>query len=161
MANRVPMKVSTLLSSTHLTTSATVGADKTFDPAGFVAPGVSRYEDRSGGIAKGFPWMTFAVRPPTKASSMYRLTTKMGVPHLETVTASTATGIVPVAPVAYTDQVICEFLFSDRGTTAERLALLSMFISSLTTMINASDGSPTDATSSPIVGAITNFDPPY
>jgi hypothetical protein len=92
---------------------------------------------------------------------VYRLTAKLGVPHLETVTASTATGIIPAAPVAYTDAVICEFLFSDRGTQAERNALLSLFISCLTTTINASDASPTDLTSSPIPGAIANFDPPY
>jgi hypothetical protein len=155
------MLLSTLLSTTHLTTSATIGVDKTFSPEGFVAPGVSRYVDRSGGIAKGFPWFTVSLRPPTKASSVYRLTMKLGVPHLETVTASTASGIVPVAPVAYRDQAICEFLLSDRGTAAERAIFLSLFISTLMATITASDAVPTDPTSSPIPGMIANFDPPY
>jgi hypothetical protein len=161
MGNKVPMLVSTLLSTVGLTTSATVGVDKTFSPEGVIAPGVQRYVDRSGGIALGFPWFTFGVRPPTKTSRVYRMSMKMGVPHLETVTASTASGIVPVAPIGYQDQFIGEFLFSDRGTSAERLAFLSMVRSVMLATITASDAAPSDLTASPLIAAVTNFEPVY
>jgi hypothetical protein len=155
------MAVSTLLSAVHKTTSATVGVDKTFSPEGVIAPGVSRYVDRSGGIALGFPWYTFGVRPPTKTSRVYRITQKLGVPHLETVSASTASGIVPVAPVGYSDQYIGEFLFSDRGTSAERVAFLSMVLSTMIATITASDDAPSNATDSPLIAAVTNFESVY
>lgn len=161
MASLAAMKLSTILASTMRTSSATVGFDKTFSPDGQIAPGVMRWADRSGGIALGYPYVTLSVRPPNKASRVYRITEKVGVPHLETVAASTATGIIPAAPIAYTDGFIGEFMFSDRGTSAERLALLSLVISTLIATINASDDVPTDSTASPIIAAITNFEPPY
>jgi hypothetical protein len=72
MALRADVKLSTILSPTELTTSTTVGVDKTFGPEREIAPGVIRYVDRSGGIAVGYPWFTFSLRPPTKASNVYR-----------------------------------------------------------------------------------------
>lgn len=161
MAQRADVKLSTILSPTHLTTSATVGVDKTFGPEGFIAPGVSRWVDRSGGIAVGYPFFTLAVRPPSKASSVYRVTIKAGVPVLATVTASTATGIIPVAPVAYQPSFIGEFLLPSVSTAAERLVLFNLIASLFATTITASDAVPTDATGSPLVPAVLNFDPPY
>jgi hypothetical protein len=86
---------------------------------------------------------------------------KLSVPVLETVTASTASGIVPTQPVAYSHQFHGEFLLPDRGTLAERNALLSLVISCMVATIKASDAVPSDLTASPLLNAIQNFDPPY
>jgi hypothetical protein len=161
MAQRADVKLSTILSTTVLTSSATVGVDKTFGPEGFIAPGVSRWVDRSGGIAVGYPWFTFALRPPTKASTVYRASLKVGVPTLATVTASTASGIIPVAPVAYSHGFIGEWLLPAVGTSAERLLLFNLVRSLMITTITASDAAPSDATGSPVVNGVANFDPPY
>jgi hypothetical protein len=80
---------------------------------------------------------------------------------MATVTASTASGIIPVAPVAYMPQFIGEFLLPAVSTSAERLALFNLVKSLFATTINASDAAPTDATGSPVVGAVLNYDPPY
>jgi hypothetical protein len=161
MAQRADVKLSSLIGTVESTTSATVGVDKTFSPEGFIAPGVSRWVDRSGGISIGFPFFTMSVRAPTKASRVYRVTIKLGLPVLETVTASTATGVVPAAMVAYTNQCIMEFLLPDRSTLAERQSLLSYVRSLFATTIQASDAVPTDSTGSPVIGAVANYDPPY
>jgi len=161
MAQRAPLLLSTILASDHLTTSATVGVDRTFAPVGAVANGVSRWEERSGGIYLGFPTFTLACRAPSKTSRVHRVSMKLSVPVLETVTASTASGIVPTQPVAYSHQFHGEFLLPDRGTLAERNALLSLVISCMVATIKASDAVPSDLTASPLLNAIQNFDPPY
>lgn len=161
MALRADVKLSTILSPTELTTSATVGVDKTFGPEREIAPGVIRYVDRSGGIAVGYPWFTFALRPPTKASNVYRASLKVGVPTLATVTASTSSGIIPLAPVAYMHGFIGEWLLPSVGTAAERALLYSIVRSLMATTITASDAAPTDLTGSPVVAAVATFEPPY
>lgn len=161
MAQRADVKLSTIIGTVDRTSSATVGVDKTFSPEGFIAPGVSRWVDRSGGYALTYPWFTLAVRPPTKASRVYRVSTKMGIPYAETVTASTASGIVPAAPIAYQNQFFGEWLLHERSAPTERAILFSLVRALMATTINANDDSPTDATGSPLVGAVANYDPPY
>lgn len=154
------IKTSSLIGTVDTTTSATVGYDKTFDPEGFVAPGVARWVDRSGGISVGFPALTLSVRPPTKASRIYRVTAKLSLPTLETV-GNAYNGITPGPTKAYDVQCVMEFLLPERSTAAERAALLSHVRSLFATTINASDGAPSDATGSPLTAAVSNFDAPY
>jgi hypothetical protein len=161
MAAFAPVKVSSILSPTVRTTSATVGVDATYNPIGYVNPGVARWEDQSGGIAVGFPSLTLSTRPPTKGSRVYKVTAKLALPTLETISNSTVTGILPAPQKAYDCQAIVEFLLPERSTVAERTKLLSHLASLLFTTVNASDDVPTDATGTPIMGAVTTFDRPY
>lgn len=155
------IKTSSILSTTSLTTSATVGVDKTFSPEGFILPGVARFVDRSGGIAIGFPAFTISVRPPTKVSRMYKVIAKLVVPTLEQTSPSTATGIQPQPTKAYDLTAVLEVMLPERSTLAERTSFLSLFASFLATTITASDAAPSDATGSPLPLAVLNFDAPY
>lgn len=161
MSAIAPVKTSSILSATHLTTSATVSVDKTFDPEGFILPGVARWVDRSGGIAIGFPSITMSVRPPTKASRVYKVTVKLNIPTLEVTSPSTATGIQPQPTKAYDCLCVMEFMLPERSSLAERQALFNHVQSLFATTINASDAVPTDATGTPLKAAVENFEAVY
>jgi len=154
------IKTSSLIGTVDFTTSATVGVDKTFDPEGMIAPGVYRWVDRSAGIAVGYPFLTLSVRPPSKASRVYRVTVKLGLPTLETV-GNAYNGITPGPTMAYQCLGVMEFMLPERSTSTERTAFLSHIRSLFATTINASDGVPTDATGTGLIAAVTNFDGPY
>ncbi|DAD50533.1 TPA_asm: coat protein [ssRNA phage Gerhypos.4_2] len=155
------IKTSSIIAGTESTTSATVGVDKTFDPEGFMLPGVARWCDRSGGIAIGYPRFSLSVRPPTKTSRVYKVTAKLVLPTLEVTAPSTATGIQPAPTKAYDCLCVMEFMLPERSTAVERAALLSHVRSLLATTVQASDASPSDATGSPLIAAVTNFEPAY
>jgi len=161
MAAIASIKLSSILDGVVKTTSATVGVDKTFDPEGFDANGVTRWVDRSGGIALGYPALTLSVRAPNKASRAYKVTVKLVLPTLEVTSPSTSTGIQPQPTKAYDNLFVGEFMMPERSTLAERTALFNYVASLFATTINASDGSPTDASGSPLSASILNFDRPY
>jgi len=54
-----------------------------------------------------------------------------------------------------------EFMLPERSTLAERQKLFSQVASLFARTINASDGSPTDATGSPLENAVTTFEQVY
>jgi hypothetical protein len=149
------IKLSSILSPTSLTTSATVGVDNTFDPEGFILPGVARWVNRIGGIAVGYPSLSLSVRPPTKVSRVYRVTGKVVLPTLEQIAPSV------IYTKAYDLTALLEFWLPERSTLTERNAFLSLVHSLFATTITASDAAPTDATGSPLIAAVANFDPPY
>jgi hypothetical protein len=150
------------MDSVHKTVGdAAIGVTRTFDPEGFQLPGVARWVDRSGGIAIGYPAFTLQLRPPTKASRVYRATAKLVLPTLEQTSASTATGIQPAPTTAYDHTIIIEVLSPERGALWERQAILDLAMSLFCTTITASDGAPSDATGSPFRAAVENFDPPF
>lgn len=155
------MKLSSILAATLSTTSATVGVDKTFDPEGFILPGVARWVDRSGGIAIGYPSVSLSLRPPSKVSRVFKVTVKVALPTLDITSPSTMTGIQPQPSKAYECLCVMEFMLPERSTLAERSNLLSYVHSLFATTIQASDASPTDLTVSPLIPAVANFDPPY
>jgi hypothetical protein len=145
----------------RLTTSATVGVDSTLNPEGISPQGVAAWVDRSGGIAIGYPRLTMSLRPPQKASRVYRVTAKLVLPTLEQTSASTMTGIQPAPTKAYDCACIMEFFLPERSTLAERQKLLSQVASLFARTINASDGAPSDATGSPLENAVTTFENVY
>lgn len=161
MAAIAAVKTSSILSATESTTSATVGVDKTFDPEGFILPGVARWVDRSGGIAIGYPALSLSVRTPTKVSRVYKVTAKLVLPTLEQTSPSTATGIQPAPTKAYDCTCVMEFMLPERSTLAERQALFSHVRSLFATTIQASDAAPSDLTGSPLKAAIENFESVY
>jgi len=155
------IKTASLLGTTVRTSSATVSYDKTFDPAGIDTKGVARWEDRSGGIAVGFPALTMSLRRPTVGSRMYKVTAKLSLPTLEVTAPTTVTGIQPQPQKAYDCSVVMEFMLPERSTLAERTALLNHCHSLFAATINASDDSPTDSSGTPLLAGVMNFDPVY
>jgi hypothetical protein len=158
MAVRADIKVSSLLGALEITTSATIGVDRTLSPEGFAPNGVIRWVDRSGGIALLYPSLTMLLRPPTKGSRVYRLSTKYSIPTGDITSPSTASGIQPQPSVAYACQHFGEWVLPERSTLAERLALFSNVRSLYATTIQASDAVPSDATGSPFLAAVSNYD---
>lgn len=97
----------------------------TFAPVNIDVQGVARWADRSGGIALGFPVITFSLKSPTLQSRNYRLTTKVVTPVLEQTSPSTATGIQPAPTKAYDLIFTGEFVLPERSTAAERANILA------------------------------------
>jgi hypothetical protein len=153
------IKTSSILSPTELTSSATVGVDETWDPESN-RNGVARWVDRAGGVSVLYPFLSLSVRPPTKASRIYRVTGKLGIPTGETV-GNAYNGITAPPTPAYTLLAVIEFMLHERSQLTERTKLLSVLRSLFATTINASDAAPTDATGSPFSAAILNYDAPY
>jgi hypothetical protein len=156
------IKTSSILEHVCKTTDAAIGVNKTFDPEGFLAPGVAKWVDRSGGYAVGFPSMTLQVRPPTKnGGRVYKVMMKLDVPTMDITAPTTVTGIQPAPSKAYSCVAILDLLLPERSSLAERTALFSLLKSFFEDTITASDGAPTDATGSPLKAAVLNFDAPY
>lgn len=145
----------------RLTTSATVSVDSTLNPEGINSQGIAAWVDRSGGIAIGYPRLTMSVRSPTKASRIYKVTAKLVLPTLEQTSPSTMTGIQPAPTKAYDCTCVMEFMLPERSTLAERQKLFSEVASLFARTVNASDGSPTDSTGSPLESAVTTFETVY
>lgn len=161
MAAIASIKLSSILDGVVKTTDAAVGVDKTFDPDGFDANGVTRWVDRSGGVALGYPALTVAVRRPNKASRAFKVTVKLVLPTLEVTSPSTSTGIQPQPTKAYDNLFVGEFMLPERSSLAERTALFNYVASLFATTITASDGAPTDSSGTPLKAAVLNFDRPW
>jgi len=155
------IKLSSILSTTHLTTSATIGVDKTLSPEGFNLPGVAKWVDRSGGIAIGYPALTMSTRAPNKDSRVTRVQAKLVIPTLEQTSASTSTGIQPAPTKAYDCTMNLEFMLPERSTLAERTALFNLAASLFASTITASDAAPSDSTGSPLSAAVLNGESVY
>jgi hypothetical protein len=150
------------VSAPHKTTSTTVANDGTFDPRGFLRdqPGVAKWVLQPAGVPlAGAHVITLSVREPTKSSRLYKVTAKLDLKTLETISNSTVSGILPAPTPAYSHQAILEFLLPERGTAAERLALFNRVASFFVTTVNASDDVPSEATNSPLINAVYNLVP--
>lgn len=161
MAAPAPWYTSSLLGTTVKTTSSTVATDKTFSPEGKNLQGVARWVDRSGGIALLYPAITLSVRPPTKASRIYKVIAKLALPTGDITAPTTTTGIQPAPSKAYECSCVMEFMIPERSTLAERQALFSHLHSMLCSTIDASDDVPTNPTGSPLKAAVETFEAIY
>lgn len=109
----------------------------TFSPVSIDVAGVARWADRSGGIALGFPVISFTLRAPTKQSRNYKLTAKVVTPVLEVTSPSTATGIQPAPTKAYDITFNVEATLPERSTLQQRkdaYAFLKNFLANATVM---------------------------
>jgi hypothetical protein len=97
----------------------------TFNPVNIDQSGVAKWADRSGGIALGFPLMTFSMRNPSKTSRNYKVTAKVVVPVLEVTSPSTASGIQPAPTLAYNLTASLEMVLPERSTLGQRNDLLA------------------------------------
>lgn len=149
--------LSSLIAGNAPSTSATVACDKTYSPEN-TKGGIARWVDRSGGIALGYPSLTFQLRAPTKESRVYKMSAKLFSPVLETI--DPAVGIFG-PKLAYSLQAHLDVLLPERSTSAERTAFLSLLRSLLLTSIQASDGAPDDQTYTPVKEAILSFEDVY
>lgn len=151
----------------RLTTSATVGVDDVLSPEGISPQGVAKWVNRSIttpnplGVAIGYPALTMSIRPPTKASRISKVTVKLVLPTLEVTAPSTMTGIQPAPTKAYDCMCVMEFMLPERSTLAERQSLFSQCASLFARLINANDGTPTNATGSPLEAAVTTLENVY
>jgi hypothetical protein len=120
---------------------------KTFSPVD-IRNGVAIWADRSGGIALGFPQVTFSNKSPTKGSRNYKLSAKVVLPVLEQTSASTATGIQPAPTLSYNLIANMDFVLPERSTLAQRKDLLAFAKNYL-------------ANASVITAAVENFETVY
>lgn len=155
------VKLSSILTGTFRSTSATVGVDTTMSPEGWKPGNVASWVDRSGGIPLGYKRFTFQLRPPARDARegrLYKVSTKLYSPVLETIDPSV--GIFG-PKLAYELQAHLDVLIPERATLAERTAFLSLVRSLLSDTINASDDSPTDSSGSPVKTAILSLEDVY
>lgn len=100
-------------------------ANHTFSPVNIDSAGIARWADRAGGIALGFPVVTFSLRNPTKASRVYKVSGKIVLPVLEVTSPSTASGIQPAPTKAYDLTATIEMMLPERSTAAQRSDLMA------------------------------------
>lgn len=96
-----------------------------FNPVNIDQDGVARWADRSGGVALGFPSLSFSSRSPTKGARSYKIQMKVTLPVLEQTSASTATGIQPAPTLAYNLLANVEMVLPERSTLQQRKDLLA------------------------------------
>lgn len=97
----------------------------TFSPVRIDQNGVASWADRVGGIALGYPVVSFSMRVPSKTSRVYKLTAKIVAPVLEVTSPATSTGIQPAPTKAYDLTFTCDFILPERSTLAQRKDLLA------------------------------------
>lgn len=158
MAALAPINLSTLTAGVVTTSDVAVGYNKVYSPEGWKQGNVASWVDRAGGIPLGYPRVTYSLRPPTKESRVYKISTKMYGPVLETI--DPATGIFG-PKLAYELQAHLDFLIPERATQVERLGFYALFSSLLFSIITASDGDPSTNTGSPIPAGVAFLEDVY
>lgn len=130
----------TAIAALTLNDGAATPVAHTFSPVNIDQVGVARWADRSGGIALGFPVISFSLRSPTKTSRNYKLTAKVVTPVLEVTSPSTSTGIQPAPTKAYDIIFNVDATLPERSTLQQRkdaYAFLKNFLGNATVMQNA------------------------
>jgi len=143
------------------TDDAGIGFNKTFSPERTLPNGFARWVDRSGGVPAGFPSFTLGIRNPSQGNRNYKVTATFVVPTLETLGTSSQSGYLPAQKVGYQGVARAEFVMPERMTLAERNTLLSGFLSFFCSQIQASDGTPSDNTGTPLLAAISQLENVY
>jgi hypothetical protein len=156
------VKLSTILDTTlyPATTSATVADDTTLSPER-ISNGVARWVDRAATAYVGAVSMTLSIRPPTKDSRVSKVTHMLHFPVLETNGDSSASGILPAPTKAFELMYKAEWFLPERSTLAQRTAFFSLVRCSFLDGVQATDGTPINATASPLKQAIWNLETVY
>lgn len=115
----------TAIAALTLKDGQAIPANHTFSPVNIDSAGIARWADRAGGIALGFPVVTFSLRNPTKASRVYKVSGKIVLPVLEVTSPSTASGIQPAPTKAYDLTATIEMMLPERSTAAQRADLMA------------------------------------
>lgn len=115
----------TAIAALTIADGAATPANHTFSPVNIDQGGVAKWADRSGGIAIGYPAVTFSMRMPSKGSRNYKVSSRCVLPILEVTSPSTATGIQPAPTLAYNLIANLEFVLPERSTLAQRSDVLA------------------------------------
>lgn len=115
----------TAIAALTLADGQTTPANHTFNPVNIDQAGIAKWADRSGGIAIGYPVVSFAMRSPSKGSRNYKVTAKVVTPVLEVTSPSTGTGIQPAPTKAYDLLATVEFILPERSTLDQRKDMLA------------------------------------
>jgi len=86
---------------------------------------LASYQDRSGGIALGYPVVTIMASDPAKGGSVAKVRAKIVLPVLETVTGSSTGGFAPAPTKAYDLTADMTFFLPQRSTLAQRKDILA------------------------------------
>lgn len=95
-----------------------------FQPNSLVGE-LASFQDRSGGIALGYPVITILAADAAKGSAVAKVRAKIVVPILETVTGSSTGGFAPAPEKAMDLTADMLFLIPIRSTLAHRKDLLA------------------------------------
>lgn len=96
----------------------------TFGPQG-IENGIATWLDRSGGIAVGYPRVTFRLDEAGPSKANNKLTVRVVRPVLEVTSPSTSTGIQPAPTLAYNLVSEASFVLPQRSALAERNDILA------------------------------------
>lgn len=96
----------------------------TFGPQGF-QDAIATWLDRSGGIAVGYPKVTFRLDEANANKANNKLTVRVVRPVLEATSPSTSTGIQPAPTLAYNLVFEANFVLPQRSALAERNDILA------------------------------------
>lgn len=91
--------------------------DHVFNPTKIDSNGVATFVERVSGVPVGMPTITWSVRAPTKASPTYKVTGKLVMPKVVTVTGSDGKSITSVD---YENLANLSFVLSERSSKQER-----------------------------------------
>lgn len=97
----------------------------TFAPVTIDAQGIAKWADRSGGVAIGFPAISYSLRSPSQGNKSYKMQAKVVLPVLEQTSPSTATGIQPAPTVAYNLIANVDLVLPERSTLQDRKNLIA------------------------------------
>lgn len=95
---------------------------------------VFMFEDRSGGIAIGYPSISMSYKRPAPGmngdasnanSRVHRIRVKIAVPTLESTSAATGTGIPPAPTISHVHMQNAEWVMPEKGTLQERKNLVA------------------------------------
>lgn len=87
--------------------------------------GIAKFTDRSSGIAIGFPVLTHLLEEPSKTAKSYKVSGRVALPILETISNGSASGYAPAPQLAYTlfSEVRCTL--PERSSMADRKNLIA------------------------------------
>lgn len=115
----------TAIAAIALLDGQTTPVSKSFSPVNIDVAGVARWADRTGGIALGYPVISYSSKAPKGTSRVYRLSMKVVIPVLEQTSASTATGIQPAPTKSYDMIFNGDFVLPERSTLSQRNDILA------------------------------------
>jgi len=104
------------IASITINDGATTPVAHTFTPSGIEGV-VAKYDDRSGGVAVGYPKISISSALPGKTSRNYKVRVKVVLPVLETQSGSASNGFAPAPTKAY------DLIYDGTFTCPERSTL--------------------------------------
>lgn len=103
---------------------ATTPVAHTFSPDGFTGE-MCEFHDKIGGISIGYPKITAKSVSPSRTSKMYKVTYKIVLPVLETISGTSSNGFAPAPTLAYSLEANMTFISPQRSTLQNRVDVLA------------------------------------